>query len=62
MEKNLKNNGRKPYQKPLIEQVELKPEEAVLTGCKVNINDPGQAEPVGTICGTGGKRCKDLGS
>jgi hypothetical protein len=35
---------RKPYQKPEVKQVRLKPEEAVLGGCKVNGNEG----PVGT--------------
>lgn len=62
MKKNLESiKARKLYKKPLIEQVDLKPEEAVLTGCKVNPGDPGPASP-GTVCASGGKRCKDLGS
>ena len=58
MEKNLKSKGRKLYKKPLIEEVELKPEEAVLTGCKAAQGAPG---PDG-VCGSTGKRCKNLGS
>ncbi len=61
MKKNLKNKERKPYQKPLIEEVDLKPEEAVITGCKVTAGAPGPVSP-GTVCHISGKRCKDLGS
>lgn len=61
MKKNLKNKERKPYQKPLMEEVELKPEEAVLTGCKVNHNDPGPAGG-SPRCATSGQRCSKLGS
>ena len=36
-----KNHGakacRKPYEKPHIQQVELRPEEAVLQGCKIDL-------------------------
>ncbi len=61
MKKNLKNKERKPYQKPLIEEVDLKPEEAVLTGCKTT---QGAAGPGGKnpICGSAAQRCRDLGS
>lgn len=59
MEKNLKSSkGRRPYQKPRIEQVELKPEEAVLTACKTT---HGQAGPSGKCHQTGGS-CAGLGS
>lgn len=59
MEKNLKSNkGRMRYQKPLIEQVELKPEEAVLTACKEINKNPGP----GTVCKSGGPACQRLGS
>ncbi len=59
MEKNLKSiKGKKPYQKPLIEQIELKPEEAVLTACKAVNNNPGP----GTVCKSGGPACQRLGS
>lgn len=59
MEKNLKSiKGKKLYKKPLIEHVELKPEEAVLTGCKEVNNNPG---PTG-VCKSGGPACQRLGS
>jgi hypothetical protein len=61
MKKNLKNKERKPYQKPLIEEVELKPEEAVLTGCKTIQGEAGPASK-NPICAVGGQRCRDLGS
>ena len=61
MKKNLKNKRKKSYQKPLIEEVDLKPEEAVLTGCKTIQGEPGPAG--GTpICGATGNVCKKLGS
>ncbi len=61
MKKNLKNKRKKPYQKPLIEEVDLKPEEAVLTGCKTVQGEPA---PAGSpaICGATGNVCKKLGS
>ena len=61
MKENLKNKGRKPYQKPLIEEVELKPEEAVLTGCKTIQGETAPASKT-PICGAAGQRCRDLGS
>ena len=61
MKKNLKNKRKKSYQKPLIEEVELKPEEAVLTGCKTIQGEvgPGGSKP---ICSNIATRCKNLGS
>ena len=61
MKENLKNKGRKLYKKPLIEEVELKPEEAVLTGCKTI---QGETGPAGgnPICANSGQRCSKLGS
>jgi len=61
MDKDAKSKGRKLYKKPLIEEVELKPEEPVLTGCKASLGAPG---PTGgnPICNDLGKRCKNLGS
>ena len=58
MKENLKNKGRKLYKKPLIEEVELKPEEAVLTGCKTvhGVTGPGG------ICHKTGGSCSGLGS
>ena len=44
---------RKPYQKPEINQVKLKPEEAVLTGCKMSSGSGGVNEkcyPVSSAC------------
>ena len=39
------NRGRKPYAKPEIKQVSLRPEEAVLGSCKTSkISGPGQAK------------------
>ncbi len=61
MKKNLKNKERKPYQKPLIEEVDLKPEEAVLTGCKVAQGNTGPAGK-NPICAVGGQRFQNLGS
>ena len=42
-------HNRKPYQKPQVEQVELRPEEAVLGGCKLASGDPAY----GNIAGCG---------
>ena len=61
MKKNLKNKRKKPYQKPLIEEVDLKPEEAVLTGCKTIQGEPGPAG-ANPICSATGNVCKKLGS
>ncbi len=61
MKENLKNKGRKLYEKPLIEEVELKPEEAVLTGCKTTQGETGPAGK-NPICAVGGQRCQSLGS
>jgi len=46
---------RKPYQKPEINQVELKPEEAVLTGCKMSTGAGG----VNDKCFPKTNACKD---
>ncbi len=62
MKKNLKNKERKPYQKPLIEEVDLKPEEAVLTGCKVTQGAAGVAGSKNPVCAISGQRCQNLGS
>ncbi len=61
MKENIKNKGRKLYKKPMIEEVELKPEEAVLTGCKTI---QGETGPAGgnPYCRDTGARCKNLGS
>jgi len=61
MKENIKNKARKLYKKPLIEEVELKPEEAVLTGCKTIQGEVGPARGK-PICGNTGQRCKNLGS
>lgn len=49
---------RTPYQKPQVEQVELRPEEAVLGECK-NFEDPG---PEFTPCLPATVQCLDFGS
>jgi hypothetical protein len=46
---------KKPYQKPTVTQIPLKPEEAVLTACKAA---PGS----GSHCGGFGKPNFDFGS
>ena len=61
MKKNLKNKRKKSYQKPLIEEIDLKPEEAVLTGCKTFQGETGPATG-NPICSTTGNVCKKLGS
>lgn len=58
MKKNLKNKRKKSYQKPLIEEVELKPEEAVLTGCKTTLSGGPDTSPCRDTAG----RCKNTGS
>lgn len=58
MKKNLKNKERKLYKKPLIEEVELKPEEAVLTGCKTPLSGGPDTSP----CRSTAVRCKNVGS
>ncbi len=52
-----RNAGKKPYVKPEVKEVLLKPEEAVLGACKHD-NSAGPLQPV---CKTPGK-CKLLGS
>jgi len=47
--------GKKPYVKPEVEQVPLRPEEAVLGACKV---DGG----AGLVAGTCGTTCSNAGS
>ena len=52
-------HSRKPYQKPRVEQVELRPEEAVLGGCKL---ETGDATP-GNTAGCGVPNfCIDVGT
>ena len=58
MKENIKNKARKLYKKPLIEEVELKPEEAVLTGCKTTLTGGPDTSPCRDIAG----RCKNTGS
>lgn len=49
---------RRPYTKPQVKQVVLKPEEAVLGACKTgSIAGPAQAK-----CNNGGLKCSALGS
>ena len=45
----MENETRKPYSKPVIKQIELNAEEAVLAGCKT------AASPTGRIAG--GNNC-----
>ncbi len=45
--------GKKPYLKPKIQQVQLKPEEAVLGGCKTETI----AGPARITCGFGVGQC-----
>ena len=40
--------GRKPYEKPMLSEVSLRPEEAVLGNCKTaSISGPAQADCTG---------------
>jgi hypothetical protein len=48
---------KKPYEKPEIRQVELRPEEAVLGNCKTGVS----AGPGSGTCNTPGP-CSSLGS
>ena len=43
-------HNRKPYQKPQVEQVELRPEEAVLGGCKMLTGEPTAYENIVPSC------------
>ena len=51
---------KKPYTKPAIKQVQLKPEEAVLGGCKMNGSGNGPVS-MGT-CNPLGVQCSVLGT
>ena len=50
--------GKKPYQKPEIRKIELRPEEAVLGGCK-DASTGGPGSPLGN-CTT--LACSTIGS
>jgi hypothetical protein len=50
--------GKKPYDRPQVKQVVLKPEEAVLGACKTT-TVAGPAQPK---CNNGGLRCSYIGS
>ncbi len=51
---------KKPYSKPEIKKVQLRPEEAVLGGCKWNVApSPGPFQPV---CRLFGSDCNTMGS
>jgi hypothetical protein len=44
-EQDSQNGGRKPYAKPQIQEVALRPEEAVLGACKTaSVSGPAQAK------------------
>jgi hypothetical protein len=49
--------GKKPYKKPEVKKVQLKPEEAVLGACKSS----GNVGPAALNCTTG-SACSSLGS
>ncbi len=57
MTEDQKTAGKKPYVKPEVRQVLLKPEEAVLGACKHDTT----VGPLQQVCKTPGK-CKLLGS
>jgi len=42
--------NKKPYTKPEVKQVSLKPEEAVLGGCKVSENNNPNTGGMGATC------------
>jgi hypothetical protein len=50
--------GKKPYLKPEVQQVQLKPEEAVLGGCKTS----SAAGPARVTCDAGVGICRALGT
>lgn len=50
--------ARKPYQKPMIKEVNLTPQEAVLQTCKVTTASAGPND----TCRTGGGSCKNPGA
>ena len=43
--KTKRSESRRPYTKPLIEKVQLVPEEAVLAACKTGSSGPHQNHP-----------------
>jgi hypothetical protein len=47
--------NKKPYKKPEIARVEMKPEDAVLTACKTNRAGPGRK----TWCNKTGPKCSN---
>ena len=51
---------KKPYKKPEIAKVEMKPEDAVLTACKTSAAGPNRS----LMCNNRGRRCqsRDQGS
>jgi hypothetical protein len=49
---------KRPYVKPEIKQVQLKPEEAVLGGCKTTTN----AGPARITCDFGVGNCRAMGT
>jgi len=51
---------KKPYLKPGVKQVQLRPEEAVLGGCKISGGGTGPANP--TSCNPLGLPCNALGT
>jgi hypothetical protein len=53
-----KPRAGKPYAKPSMKRVHLKPEEAVLGACK---SSPGTG-PTTTVCGASGVPCSAIGS
>jgi len=61
--KQEKSSGKakKPYVRPEVKQIPLKPEEAVLGACKeTDIGGPGL--PSGSACGQGVSPCSTIGS
>jgi hypothetical protein len=57
MKENVKK-GKRPYSKPKIQQVQLKPDEAVLGGCKTST----VAGPARITCDFGVGNCRALGT
>jgi len=53
-----RGKGKKPYLKPEVKQVQLKPEEAVLGGCKTS----SAAGPARVTCDAGVGVCRALGT
>lgn len=52
-------NEKRSYQKPMVTQVDLKPEEAVLTACK---SETSAGAAYSLTCGSGKGACKLSGS